>query len=355
MTTTKIVLKPLTDVYRPAFEELLREAWQRNWSNTIAAQIVQWRYYNRPAGAVTWLAIDSDGMCVGSLDSVVRPYLVNGRRVMVRETADWYCMPHCRRFGVGFLLMRKVCECPESIFVLGGSAYTLQILPKLRWTALPSATGFVLPVRARGLASNLIRQRWWQQEAWARLVPNFLPAKSPRRIDPPTGRRGRSEILAHDKPLMLPASVGDGLVQLFEQEHWAWLGQMPSALAKPLGVTFFLDDVLAGFSLSQIEPTASGLDAKIIYLHSTDPALIGWVISETARLLADLDVGFIRCCVSTVEKIAALQQVGFIKTRDVPCHWSPGNPLLSNHIDVGYLRGDDAIPFQALRGRRLDD
>jgi hypothetical protein len=143
-------------------------------------------------------------------------------------------------------------------------------------------------------------------------------------------------------------------VQLFEPQHWEWMVRMPPSLARPLGVAFYLDDTPVGFSLSQIEPTASGLDAKIVHLQCDMDAAVGWVISETTRLLADHGVGFLRCCVSTPAKIYAIEQVGWFKTRDVPCHWLPGKgTVVPNSLDVGYLRGDDAMPFQALRGRQL--
>src|SRR5271166_2263357 len=34
--------------------------------------------------------------CVATLDSMLRPYLLDGQRILVRETADWYCVPRLR-------------------------------------------------------------------------------------------------------------------------------------------------------------------------------------------------------------------------------------------------------------------
>src|SRR5215475_12556941 len=101
-----IQIKPLDESYRPAFEELLRENWQQNWDDRVAREIVQWRYYDRPTNTITWLAMDDD-RCVGMLDSMVRPYLLNSQRVMVRETADWYCKPEYRQKALGLTLLRQ--------------------------------------------------------------------------------------------------------------------------------------------------------------------------------------------------------------------------------------------------------
>jgi len=339
----------LDPTFRVAFELLLQQTWQQNWSGAIAEQIVHWRYFDRPPGALTWLAMDGD-VCVGMLDSMLRPYLLDGQRIMVRETADWYCSPAYRKYGVGLWLLRKLRLYPEPLFVLGGSHYTLEILPKWHWTQLPSATSYIFPVKIRGLAANLIRQRWWTHERWARAVPN-LPFKIPKRIAPPRGGRPHVQVLTDGKLNSPRPPVGEGLIQLFDQAHWEWLCRMPRDLAQPIGITFSLDSCLVGFSLSQIEPAASGLDARIMHIH-TAPDLLEWVIAETIRVLADHDVGFIRCCVSTDDKIKAMETIGYIKSKEVPCHWLQlSAPATPGMIDVGYLRGDDAIPFQALRGR----
>src|SRR5271166_4523750 len=34
--------------------------------------------------------------CVATLDSMLRPYLLDGQHILVRETADWYCVPRLR-------------------------------------------------------------------------------------------------------------------------------------------------------------------------------------------------------------------------------------------------------------------
>lgn len=348
-----IQLKQLDDPCRPAFEELLRETWQQNtWCQKLAKKIVQWRYYDRPPGGVTWLAMDHDA-CVGMLDSMLRPYLLDGRRILVRETADWYCIPQQRGI-LGLRLLWCLKSYPEPVFVMGGSETNRRILSQMRdWTNLPATSSYILPVKLRGLFANLIRQRWWQREALARAVPN-IPLKGPKRIRPPAGRRPTVKMLTvNDDLTMLPLTTSTGLIQLFEPQHWKWLVKMPPELARPIGVEFFLDDVLVGFSLSQIEPAAVSLDARIVHFQVTDPAFAGWVISETAQILASYRVGFIRSCVSTPNKIKAMEAVGFIKANDFPCYWRPGSTPTPTCTDIGFLRGDDPIPIHILRGRKL--
>ena len=344
-----IRLEQLHDVHRTAFEELLRETWQQNWDSELARQIVQWRYYDRPGDATTWIALEQD-RCVAMLDSMLRPYMLDGQRVIVRETADWYCTPRRRPFGIGLWLLQQLSLFPEPVFVLGGSQVTLDLLTKLKWISLPPAKSYVLPIKMRGLAANMIRQRWWQHEAMARAIPGFLPLRGPKRIAPPN-HHFKVRKLASDDSVAVSVTDQTGLIELLETEHWRWLARMPTELARPVGLLFSRDDQPIAVSYSQIEPAVSGLDARIVHLQFADPSVGAWVISTTAQMLADYGVGFVRCCVSTDTKIAAIERVGFVKTKEIPCHWLPRMAATPACIDVGYLRGDDAMPFQALRGR----
>jgi hypothetical protein len=340
----------LESAHRPAFEGLLRETWQPFWDDELSKQIIQWRYYDRPATAVTWLVLEGE-RCIAMLDSMLRPYMLNGERIVVRETADWYCTPERRKYGIGLWLLRKLTTGPEPLFVLGGSELTMAILPKLKWTALPSASSYILPIKVRGLTANLIRQKWWEYESLARAIPNFIPIRPPRTVAPPETRHAEVRVMAADDTVNVIPATQPGLIQLLETEHWNWLARMPLGLAAPVGLQFLLDGVTVGVSLSQIEPSVTGLDAKIVHLQFTDPAIGAWLISATAQALAQRGVGFIRCYVSTPVKVAALTRVGFIKSKDIPCHWLPHTAGIPTCIDVGYLRGDDAMPFQAMRGR----
>jgi len=145
----------------------------------------------------------------------------------------------------------------------------------------------------------------------------------------------------------------NGLTQLLETWHWHWLAKMPRDLAEPVGLLFLLDDEPAGLAYCQIEGSASGIDARIVHVQCIDAAICAWVIAATTEFLVERGAGFIRCCVSSDQKTAALERVGFIKSQDFLCYWLPGaspSPPPTS-VDVSNLRGDDAIPFHALRGR----
>jgi hypothetical protein len=347
-----VQLVRLDEAKRPAFEALLAEIWQQTWPDDLAQQIVQWRYYERPDTADTWLAIDH-GRCIGMLDSMLRPYLLDGQRILVRETADWYCTPSYRASGVGLKLLWCMRRYAEPMFVVGGSSSSRNLLTKMRWSQLSPSGGFVLPITARGLLAILLRTTWWPREKLARMVPRMLPARNPRRIKSPNGQRATVRVLAPTDPLSLLPYPATGLIQVFEPVYWDWLRRMPEALARPFCHEFFLDGVLVGVSVAQVEPAATGIDGKILHVHVVDPGLTAWVISETTQFLIRQHVGFIRCCVSAPYKVRAMQQVGYIKVHDLPCYWQSSSVPAPAALDIDFLRGDDAIPYRILRGRQL--
>jgi hypothetical protein len=349
-----IVLRPLTADLYDSFARLLSEVWAHDCSGEVMREILEWRYRGRPSGHVTWLACVEDE-CVAMLDSMVHPYLLHGQRIMVRETADWYCQEKYRRFGLGLRVLRQLKKYPEPVLVVGGSEMTRQILPKLGWDILPEMHSYVLAVTARGLASTMLRKKWPAREPLARLIYRRLPLRTPHRIPPPPGK-SEVQVFGREEWCDAPADTSGALIGLLEREHWTWLAGMPPEFARPFCLVFRLDGAVVGLALAQLEPTATGLDGRIVHLQAarSDIPLLAWMISTAAQALVQRGAEFLRCFVSTPEKRAAVQSVGFVYSQFLPCYWwnRPG-VAVPDKIDIDYLRGDDAQPLAAMRGRKL--
>jgi len=346
-------LTQLDETNRAAFEALLAQAWRQNWGPELARALVRWRYYDRPSGGGTWLTFDG-GQCVAMLDSFVRPYLLDGRRVLVRESCDWYCLPKYRPLGVGIRLMREMMACPEPMLSVGGTAATVSILPRLGWTKLPNAGSYFLPIKARGLAGALLRNRWPEAEAYAKAIPAFIALQRPRRARAPPIGVSRVAERRPGAPAASAVAQDHRLLQLLDQAEEAWLTRMPRGVAEVLGLTFFIDEAPVGFSFSQVEPVVTGLDGRIVHLQIAHPqqAVADWVVAETASRLAARGVGIIRCLASAPEKIGALSKAGFLLKGPVPGYWWPQaglpTPLAT---DVGFLHADHSVPLATLHGR----
>jgi hypothetical protein len=237
---------------------------------------------------------------------------------------------------------------------MGGSEATLDLLPRLKWARLPDVQRFVLPLTARGLAASFVRGRKPDREFSAGTIPGFVRLRQPRRSPAPTGRVGRIAEWRPGTPAALPTPQGEGLVQVLEQADLDWIAKMPAWLARPLGLTFFLDGKPAGFSLSQIEPTVTGLEACIVHLQiaQQDISLTNWIVGETTERLASNGAEVIRCAASSPEKITALRKAGFFARPPLASYWWPkAGAEAPTRTDMGYLRADDSIPFATLRAR----
>jgi len=163
--------------------------------------LIRWRYYERPSTGGAWL-ICNDQQCVAMFDSFLRAYLLDGRRILLREGCDWYCLPKYRLLGLGVRLTRKMVSCPEPMLAIGGSGATLAMLPRLRWRRLSDARKYVLPVRARAFAGAVLKNRWPGGEVWLTRYP--LPELGPADRDSSAQGRLRREVAAS---LLLVAEV----------------------------------------------------------------------------------------------------------------------------------------------------
>jgi hypothetical protein len=332
----------------PALLKLMPSIWLQEWNEDFFPATFRWRYLEKPSDGGTWMVFDKD-RCIAMLDSYIRPYLLDGRRVLLRETADWFCAPEYRPFGFGLKLIRIMMDAPEPIINIGGTEVNLAILPRLGWKLLSEAQGMILPVTLRGLAGNLLRRGGARFAKYARAVPGFVPVRPPRSAPPPAAD-ARVEEWRPGSKLAFPVPRRDGLIPLLELADLEWLYEAPPGFIRPLVLVFLLGDEPVGVSLSQLEPSASGLDARIVHLQMSNLAqpVVNWIISATARRLSQEGVGFIRCRASIAPTITALRRTGFIATPPQPVYWwaKDGTPPPSV-IDVGYLRADDALPFDA--------
>jgi hypothetical protein len=344
----KPIVTRLESTTAPALLRLMPSLWSQDWDADFLSMMFRWRYVDRPADGGTWLALDQDE-CVAVIDSFIRPYLLDFQRVPVRETADWFCLPKYRSIGLGLRLMRIMMESPEPIVVIGGTDATVSLLPRLGWKRLPDVQTMILPVTLRGLAGNLLRRRSRRRARWARRIPGFVPARSPRRAPPPAGD-AHVEDWRPGRPISIPVPQRDGLVELLEPDDLDWIYATPRGFSQPIMFVFRLDGKPVGASLCQLEPCAFGLDGRLVHLQisSSVQSVADWIVSETVRRLARMGAGFIRCRASIPLTITALRRTGFIAAHPEPAHWwAKDRTPPPAVIDVGYLRGDDALPLAA--------
>jgi hypothetical protein len=348
--SVKPVITRLDSTTAASLLRLMPSVWAEDWGADILRETFRWRYFDRPSGGETRLMMDQD-QCIAMLDSYLRPYLLDLRRIVVREGADWFCLPKYRPLGLGLKLMRMMMALPEPMIAIGGTDATVSLLPLLGWKPLPAVQNMILPITLRGLVSTLLR-RWWPRHVKrAAAIPRFIPVHLPRRMPPPAPDAEVIEWRPGDK-LDMPVPQRNGLIALLDPTDLEWFYAGPRELFRPMVLLFRVGGEPVGISLSQLEPSALGPEGRIVHLQlaGREQPVTNWVVSETVRRLSQAGAGSIQCRASNPLTITALRKTGFIAARSQPAFWWAKNDVPPpSGMDVGYLRADDALPFGVIR------
>jgi len=325
---------------------LLGHVWAHRWTPEQARQVVEWRYWRRPSGW-TRLAIQN-GACVGVIDSFLRPYVVAGRSVLVRETCDWWCDARLRPTGLGVRLMRQMMAGEQSLISIGGNDINLELLPRLKWRYIGDVRKSILPLKARDMAAVALRKG--RRESLARAVPGFVRIRRPRAVSPPSG--GRVCRWQPGEKAPLPEPDAQGVAAVLDGTVLEWLMDSPVAVARVQALSFSIENVPVGFAVIQFEPTPLGTEGKIVHLQVTQESTgsLGWIVAELVRRLADAGAGLVRARSSSAAMDMALRQAGFMIVRSEPVYWwGSDGPAGVGSLQLSYLRADDAMPFTAVK------
>ena len=340
-----VTFQPLSEADPADVRDLLvGSVWKRDWSKEIAETYFAWRYRARESGDT--LVASDQGRCVGILDSFTRPYWIDGHEQMVRETCDWFCLPEYRAFGVGLHLMRRMMAKPEPILVIGGTTYTRDLLPRLKWTRLPDVGNYLLGVSARTLAALAAHKRWRAGIPLARAVPNIpLLWRVPQHPAPSANCEVRLRVLGEATELgaIAPYAVAPTLgTRVLD-----WLAHAPAVLGQFVQLSFYCEGELAGISISRLEELSSaGRFAKIVHLHAARLEMIDWMLSVTVNHLVEHGAGAVLARVSCPATASSLSSLGFWKLQSSPAHWWPAKAVPpAGLLNLTALQADDALQF----------
>ena len=338
-----ITVVPLNEADPVGVRELLVRSWRCDWSEELAADYLAWRYGARGSGE-TLLACDGR-RCVGILDSFIRPYWIAGRREIVRETCDWFCLPEYRVFGVGLHLMRRMMARPEPLLSIGGSEFTLDLLPRLKWTQLPSVDSFVLPVSTRAVAALVASRLSRRRVASVYGVPDIrLVRKLPRQ--PPPAAKAEVRARTPGDQNEVPNGAPYALAPWLDTAVLDWLAHAPALLGEFVLLNFFCDGEHVGVSISRLEKRHWGCKARIVHLHATRFDVIAWMVSETVHHLLERSAGAVLCSASCPTTGSALSKLGFVRGPPIPAYWWPSSkqpPAGLFHLTS--LQADNALLF----------
>jgi hypothetical protein len=339
----------LIDADPDAVRSMLNLAWNVEADDPFVREVFAWRYFARPRGE-TLVALDGE-RCVGIIDSLVRPYLHNGRIMAVRETCDWFCLPQYRPLAIGAALMRRLMARPEPIVSVGGTDATQTLLSRLKWQRLSDVAEYILPVTTRILAAKALHWMRLGDGNTARWIPANLRFRPVHDVRPPSPAALAAPLPGVDDDASVQCGSSYALAELLGEEDRAWLAAAPAGVGELVGLMFAIGDRPVGISLSRVEPHLFGRAGKILHLQVTESPqpTADWAVGETARNLINRGAELISCRTSCPRIGHALHRAGFWRVRTRPVYWWPAETAPpAGPIHLTYLRADDALSIRDL-------
>lgn len=332
---------------RQAFYDTLLTFWGRNWQSEFQQDFLDWRYGRRPDGE-TLIAMQGS-TCMGLIDTFIRPYIVGGQQVLVREPCDWYCVPTSR--GIGMRLLRWLATQDELLVGVGLPAGALAIAPRMKWKHMLDTNDYAIPITLRRVAAALLRKSRIGDGSVTKYLPRRLhvrPASSWARHTETDGEV--SEIAADKWPEEEWSGVQDleayALTPVCTRSYVQWLASGPAGLGKVTCLEFRVKQVLVGLTICRIEASKVGRKARLIHLQAARPNLntLAWMIAENVRRATHDEAESLHCRSSCPTTNAALVSLGFHRTATWPVMAAFKDlPTPSGPVNMTFLRGDDAM------------
>lgn len=338
---TEIV--PLTPDLQPA---LLRFA-ERVWKRPRSVDFTRWRY-TEPSFHRALLAM-RDGECLAMESAFRRPYRVGDEIVEFLEVFDWFCLPELRNSGLGVRIMQRYMQEPDPVLLVGGTADTQGLLPRLKWHVSARTSNWILPI-GLDLAAQALARRTRLPAGIARaaapLVRRAAGWRPRRRFVPPGGRVVPVALPGEELFQLQRRPSAYRAVPLWTPELLRWLVAGFAGIGRHLPFYFVRDGTLRGFALLRIGSTESGCDAVVVdsFAPDPDPELYAWMLSE----LVSVSEGFAAATVSVTTTCPAVQAaLRRLRFRELPSNpiqvWWPGHEGLPEPMLIGSNTGDVPI------------
>ncbi len=335
-------IEPLTRKYFPAFKRFAEEAWDR----AVSDAYYQWRYFDAPD--LITLVANHGGECVSSLSAFSRTYQFGDEPVECLDPFDWYSLPSVRGSGVGVRLIKYLMDVGKPILTLGGSADTLQIIPRLGWKTVSEATEFFLPLTSRYLLRNRRLPNHWNRAIAPPLdfatATWFMPAKP----------HGASNCV------VLPVSGIDrnlvhidgpaGFRSVPDPRIFDWLMKGSPVTGTYIPMALVGEQEIVAWIIGRLYRSGGLLHGMILdlRLQRQDEALAESAIKYMARALAGFGADHIRAVTTFGLFSAAYRRSGFLAGREkIPVMmWPESRKLISEQISVSGTADGAFWPLQ---------
>ncbi len=340
-----IRIERLTVEHLAAVRRLRQSQSTKAWPKELSDEFFRWRYLGREQYE-TLLAMDGNH-CVAMLDSSFHAYRFGDSIIRIREPSEWLCLPAYRPQGLGLRLMRTFMKEPEPMFAMVGTWMTQDILPLMGWQKLPDTINYSLPLTSGALADSLLGLlRMPVGKLRTRLAHTISLPIWHRRSNAPSGDSLVSEHRSGDSLPLVEPSRDYALACLSSSWEPAWLDKAPADMGKFIWLVGYSGGVPVGLTISRLFRRNGVAEAILLHVQAShrSPALYGWLVAESARLLARRGAAKVVCRASCPTFSNALKSLGFVERSRTPAFWwNRGGTELAGPLHLTMWRADECI------------
>ena len=325
--------------------ELVARFSERVWRRPRSAAFLRWRYIEHPDQRA-YLAL-REGECIAMVGAFRRPYRIGERTVFIADSFDWYSLPDLRGSGLGVRVLQRLMKDGEPVIVIGGTADTRNLLPRMHFQIPASVRRFATLLDA-GRASALIAGRTHLPRPLARLAFQLSrPLLAPRVRKAPAGGSVSAVVKPSEEALAIdPRPGGRGSAPIWTPEYLAWLAAASPALGCFVPLEFRVGGSLVGWALVRSYEVEGGRDAALLDVRARVPsdAIYTWMISEIAVRARAEGCGLIKSGTSCPHVAAGMRANRFFSFGPAPIHYyAQDGALLEAPVVFGVNWGDDPI------------
>jgi hypothetical protein len=239
--------------------------------------------------------------------------------------------------------MKTVMELKGASLVMGGSADTRSLLPRMGWSCVGEVKQYLRPFSGRRIAS-VLENRFHLPAAITKPVLGILIALcyGGANADTPAG----GQVVEGNPPDMGNYYEGrTGSSPIFDNDMIRWMLNAPAEVGQMHVLSFLINGRFQGLSISRIYSTPLGREARIVHLSSVDSRDIQrWIVSETLTSLKSRDVETVFSASAAPAFQAALKWCRFAPYGNLPVYyWPHGGGSLAPPVEIGLNTAD--APF----------
>jgi hypothetical protein len=276
-----------------------------------------------------------------------RTYLIGGQPITCGETYAWQTADDCRGKGIGIKVIKAMIDLGNPLVALGGSADTLNVMPRVGFKIVAQATALNLLLSPRAIGAQAgVAGLSGPKAALAKLgLILLLPAMRPQIPRKHAIRNVPLPVLDQGTLEMGPLP---GFQAMYEQAFFEWLMLAPARPGSFLPFRFQRDGELVGWAFARVAEEAPGeMVGRILefkFAPDTTAADHKAMACAVVAALAGFGVIIVRVLATCEATNRALRALRFISRAQLPAMVQPaGRKMPVEPVRCSMIRADGAL------------